>query len=655
MELPAESAASRPWAAAALLAALGGILFWAVFFGGGSQDAFLAVGGSVAAGLAAAAVAAAALGHLPAPRLGLPGLVFCVAATGLVVLAGVSIAWSIAGDRSWLGLGKGLVYLAVLLLGLAVTAACGARSARATAAVLAAVIGLALVWALLGRAVPGVFPDGDRIARLRNPIGYWNGLALVADAAIPLGLWLALDIRRRPARVAGTLLVYAAVLVVLLTQSRAGVVAAVAVLALWLAVRPERLAGVLLSLIAVVPAGAVAGWVFTRPALVDAGALRADRSHDGAIFAALAVLGAAVALLPALRLPVERLAASHARTVARALGVGAAVAVLGCVVGVSAAVGNPVAWAGDQFSGGECGNTPGRLTELCANNRLAWWEEAWHVFVANPVGGTGALTFEVARKRFREESTDVSEPHSVPLQLLADLGPAAFVLGAAAAVAAFLGVVGALRRLRGPERSAAAALAGLPAAFGIHAFVDYDLDFVSLTAPTLVAVAALLAAGRPTARLPGGLVGAVAAAVAGLAVTAVLVTPALAQRDVDRATLLLENGRVAAAEQAVDRARALDPLSLDPVYAAADVADERGDSATAVAFYRHATELQPENPEPWVMLGLYEYLARGDLCATYHALNAAYTLDPNARRWVPGGPLDVSREAVNEGACEPPS
>ena len=65
------------------------------------------------------------------------------------------------------------------------------------------------------------------------------------------------------------------------------------------------------------------------------------------------------------------------------------------------AVGNPVSWAGDQLGGsGEVVNDPGRLGSLETNNRTVWWGEAWQVFRANPAGGTGARTFEIARKRY---------------------------------------------------------------------------------------------------------------------------------------------------------------------------------------------------------------------------------------------------------------
>jgi hypothetical protein len=56
------------------------------------------------------------------------------------------------------------------------------------------------------------------LARLRSPLSYWNELALVCTAGVPLALWLA---RRR--RVAGVVLLYVLVVTVLLTYSRFGV------------------------------------------------------------------------------------------------------------------------------------------------------------------------------------------------------------------------------------------------------------------------------------------------------------------------------------------------------------------------------------------------------------------------------------------------
>jgi tetratricopeptide (TPR) repeat protein len=626
----------------------------AVFFGGGSGSGSVATLGAGAAVAACGLVALNALGRASLPRLEGAGVVAATALAGLLAWTGASVAWSIAGDRSWDALAKGLVYVAFALVGLAVAPAGGGRAFRLLAAVVAALLGAALLWALAGVAVPALFPEGDRIARLREPVGYWNALALLADAALALGLWLAAAVAGRGGRVAGALLLYAAVLVILLTQSRAGVIAGALVVALWLGLtRGTRLEGALVAVLAAAPALLVAGWAFTRPALVEDGAARADRVSDGAVFALLGVGGALVVVALALRVPLARLVRERRRDVLRGLAVTAAAAVVAAGGLLVARVGDPVAWVGDQFSRGECVNDPSRLTDLCANNRLAWWGEAVDIWQADRLAGAGAHTFEIARKRYRHDASDVSEPHSVPLQLLADTGIVGLALGLVLAAAVAFGIARALGRLRGEERTAAVALVALPAAWAAHALVDYDLDFLAVTGPAALVAAALLGAARPALRVPGTWLAMGASALAALAVVAVLVTPRLAEREVDRSAELYDEGRFDQAAYAADRARTLDPLALEPVLAAASAEELRPNLLLAAALYQEAVDLQPENPRSWFELGLFELLVRKDACAAYFALNEAYTLDPKGRQWVPGGSLDVARDAVNNGACEP--
>jgi O-antigen ligase len=627
------------------------VLAWAVLFGHGSRDGALATAGIAAIACAAAGIALGLRGTVPLPRLDRAGAVTVAAAGALTLWAGLSIWWSIAGDLSWSWLARGLVYLAFLALGALAGAPAG--GARRVAALLAVVVGAAIGWALLGVAIPSLFPEGDRIARLRDPVGYWNALALLAGAALALGLWVARS-PRVAGRIAGLLLVYGAVLAVLLTQSRAGVVGALAVLALWLVLSDERLEDALRAVVAGVPALLVGGWAFTRPALVEDGALRADRVADGKIFAVLTVAGAILVALAAWRISAGRLVERHGGVVRRVLVGLCLLAVVAGSVGLVAKVGNPYTWVDSRFSGGECVNEPGRLTDLCANNRLQWWGEALDVARAQPAGGSGAGTFALARRRYRETATPGNpEPHSVPLQLLADLGVVGLALGLVVVGGAVVGIRGGLRLLPDEdERAAAAALACLLLAYGVHALVDYDLDFIAVSGPVLLALGALLAVGRPRAAIRVGLPGLVAiGAVAAGAVLAVAL-PALADRQVDRAFVAIDAGRLEDAVAAADRARRLNPLSVGPLQARAFAADAAGDKTAAVAWYEKATELQPENPDTWYDLGLYQAIATHDQCAAYAAFNRSYTLDPASSRWFPGGPLDVAKDAVNHGACE---
>ena len=108
------------------------------------------------------------------------------------------------------------------------------------------------------------------------------------------------------------------------------------------------------------------------------------------------------------------------------------------------------------------------------------------------------------------------------------------------------------------------------------------------------------------------------------------------------------------ARDRVDWARRFNPFSVEPIFALARIRETQGFRRSAEETYVDAVELQPENPETWYALGLFEFqVAPRRLCAAYRFLNQAYTLDPVGQQWIAGGPLDVSRRAVNRGACEP--
>jgi tetratricopeptide (TPR) repeat protein len=558
--------------------------------------------------------------------------------------AGLSVAWSIAPDRSWAELDRTLVFAAFLVVGL-LAGASGPLACRWAAVALVAPLAAAVVWALAGKAIPALFPDGGRTARLRDPIGYWNALALAADMLLVLALQLAAAGRSRVAVAGGAVLAYAAGVAVLLAASRAGVAAALLGVALLLWFWRDRVHGALLALVALLPAAAVAAWAFSRPALVDDGYPHADRVSDGAWFGLLLLAGACVVALAALELSRRPLSPARRRLVARALAGLAMVAVLVAAVGTLANAGR----IADEFRGGEVTNRPDRFRSFSSNNRLEWWSEARDIFRADPLAGAGANTFEVARKRYRETASPVTQPHSVPLQFLAGLGVVGLALFVALVAAAAAAAAGALRRLEGGERNAAAALSVALALWLAHALVDYDWDFVAVTGPALFAAGALASAGRPS-RAAARPLAALAAVAVALAAAVSVVTPWLAERSVRDVGAAIDRGDLAGAADSADRARSLDPLSLAPLLALARVEEARHHPRAALADYGAAVDLQPENPEAWYQLGLFEF-DQGDRCSAYVHLNQAYTLDPAGRQWVAGGPLDQARAWVNGANC----
>ena len=611
------------------------LLLCAVFAGDAVWVATAAL--LVAGGWGALALA----GRAPLPRGGL--------ALGALLLAtaawsGLSLAWSVAPDLSWAELDRTLVYLAFLAVGLLVGAS-GPGAVRHAAVAVGVAFGAAVVWALAGKAIPALFPDGGRAARLRAPIGYWIALALAADVVLVLALTLAASSKAVAVRAGGAVLGYAAVVAVLLAASRAGVAAAVLGLALWLWLRRDRVEAALLALVAVVPGAAVAGWAFTRPALVEDGRPHADRVADGAWFGLLLLAGAALVALGARELSRRPLSSAGRRRAARSLRRLAVAAAVLTAAGLAANAGR----IADGFCGSEVANDPGRLRGLSSNNRCDWWGEALDVFRAEPLAGAGANTFEVARKRYRDLASSVTQPHSVPLQFLAGTGAVGLVLFLGLVAAAAAAAVAAVRRLGGSDRDAAAALAVALALWLVHALVDYGWDFVAVTGPAFFAAGVLAAAGR------GRVVRkhrAVSAAVAALSIAAAVsvVTPWLAQRTLDRVDPAIERGDLESARDATRRARSLDPLSLEPVLARARTEEAAGDEVAALAAYREAVEIQPENPASWLELGLYEFHL-GDLCSAYTHLNQAYTLDPAGKQWTQDSELVRSLAWVNEGNC----
>ncbi|MGI9112654.1 MAG: O-antigen ligase family protein, partial [Gaiellaceae bacterium] len=445
-----------------------------------------------AAMLAAAAVLA--LGLLDRIELSSGGAPLVAALVGLAAWSGVSIGWSVAPDRSWDELNRGLVYAAFAVLGVALgsvdRASLGLRTCRLVALTLAGALGAAVLWAVAGKVVPALFPDGGRAARLRDPIGYWNALALAANALLVLGLWLASRPAGRSARLTGVVLAYAAVVATLLAVSRAGLLGAIVAVALWLILSDKRVELALLALAALVPAVVVSAWAFTRPALVEDGQASADRVADGAWLGLLLVAGAVAAVVSALRLSALRLTPQTRGQIGRLLALGA----VSAIVLATAAI----ALVADPAAGGASVQSPGRLGDASLNNRWRWWGEAWQLFTERPLQGSGGGSFEVAHRRLQDVYVPAVQPHSVPLQFLAGTGILGFLLFAAVAGATALAAVRALRRTAGDERAAAAALTVLAAVYLLHALVDYSWSFLAVTAPTLVAAGALAAHGKPS-------------------------------------------------------------------------------------------------------------------------------------------------------------
>ena len=287
-------AASRRFS---LLCAAGALIAAALLFGGGSGDGAVAWIGGAAFVVALGACGLAFWGLLPLPGLGREGIAFAVLGGGFAAWTGVTILWSVLPDRSWDYFNRGLAYFAFAVVG---AFAGSALSTRVGAWLIGALVGVTCLWALAGKAVPALYEDYGRLARLRSPVGYWNALALVLVFGLPIALWAASS-RRHPrvVRAGAVVGLYALLIALVLTYSRGGLLAALVALAGWFVLTRERFESLAAFVSGGVPAGIVCAIALLLPGIAQDGQPHSVRVHDGAWFALAFVLGAGAAFAAA--------------------------------------------------------------------------------------------------------------------------------------------------------------------------------------------------------------------------------------------------------------------------------------------------------------------------------------------------------------------
>jgi tetratricopeptide (TPR) repeat protein len=316
----------------------------------------------------------------------------------------------------------------------------------------------------------------------------------------------------------------------------------------------------------------------------------------------------------------------------RAAGGAAAVLVASLVVFVVARAGGPGPWVKSQWNAfrtndpGAVSNEPNRFGTVNSNNRWIWWQEAWRAFRQDPVKGKGAGTFLLVNRIERTQDVAVSEPHDLPLQFLSDTGIVGFLLAAGALVAGLVAALGTIKRLEGAERAAAIALVLGVGAYCVHSLVDFDWDFLAVTAPVVLVLGALVPTGAVAAvRRP---VWAVGIAALGLVAVSSLFAPWLADRRVDGAYAAFGRGAFGRAVADAKDAHRLNPLSVDPLLAWGYVEEYERNLDDAERRYRQAVDLQPDNPDTWFALGAFELQARHRPQQALALLTRSWQLDP---------------------------
>ena len=584
--------------------------------------------------------------------LALPGIALLAA---FAVWSGLTIAWSIAPDESWLELNRGIAY--ALVAGLALTLGSSLpRAAERTALAYLAIATLAAAYALGGKLFPWVDIPGlldlnqtERFSRLRAPLEYWNALGLVCVLAIPIAIRAAVEARDR-LRSRGA--AHAALIVLLitlgLTYSRGGLLVLLAALAVQVAIGPER--GRLAATAVIGIVGALPAFVFaiTSDDLTGNEVSVADRTGDGLLLALAVVAGIAVALVLG-RLLARRTRegtgfSPQGRRRARRAAVAVAVAVpVLAIAGLALSdrgLTGTISHQFDEFAEPKFDrqNDPARVLQTNSGNRWIWWEEASGAFWDRPFVGHGAGSFPLVHRLYRDNAIEVRQPHNVPLEFLSETG----LIGAALALGALalLGIAAArtsLARAPGRERAFAAALLVSAVAWGLHTLVDWDWDIPGVTVPALVFLGVLAARppgtprervaaaggpGRGPALVVGGAAALVVIALAALpAISKELTSDALSQAAENTAADLTEAGEKAAL------AKRLNPFAVEPMFAQAAIAERGNQPAAAAELLVEAVERQPDNPSTWTRLARFQVLL-DDSSGAVRSLLTAARLDP---------------------------
>ena len=585
--------------------------------------------------------------RLAAPRLAATGIALLLA---FAVWNGITLAWSVAPDQTWLELNRALLY--VLVLGLAVAIGSSfARSLDLLARGLVVVVLAVGIYALAYKLFPGLPGLGQAqfVPRLQEPFGYWNALGLFLVFGVPPSLALASDPSRgQRERLAALLSAEWMLLAISLTYSRGAVVALAAAVVMWVRLGGAGLRSLLWFAVACLATVPPLVFGLTFHDLTTVSASLSSRELAGLALAALEAVSLAVLWVAGRRLiDLEqrvRIDPERAHRIRRTLA-GAAAVVLACaliaVALSSRGLPGTVSHAWNTFTTTRTTSNydPGRLLSADSENRWVWWKEAAGAFSDRPLTGWGAGSFGVVHLLYRRDLTSVAQPHSVPLQFLAELGIVGALLGIVGYVLLVAAGVCTVRRCVGTrERAVAAALVATVIAYGVHALYDWDWDIPGITIPALVVAGVLAGRGgrdRATPRTWGAatrLLGlaSVCALLAAVALSGVI--PSVAAGEASAALVDASGsspGGLPDAQASALAASRLDPLSDAGLLAAATIGLHRGQLEQPQRYLFEAITRDPEDVQAWTDLASLEFSV-GDYASGLSAAERAVQLDPRA-------------------------
>jgi O-Antigen ligase/Tetratricopeptide repeat len=478
-------------------------------------------------------------------------------------------------------------------------------------------VGAALGGVLGGLALPAfyglatrLFPDRlgvfDPVAenRLSEPVGYWNGMGILAAMGVLLALGFAARARSLATRSLCGALVVPLLVTVYFTFGRGPWIALAVGLLAAIALDPRRLQLIGVALAVGTPAALGVALASRYEALRLTDAPVAVAADDGQRLAlALMLLTAVAAAAAAVYGLAERRLALPERVrigFAGALLFTAAAVVVAVVVRFGGPV-DMVERAYDAFDAPppnlEDPDLGGRLFSFSGSYRVDLWESAWHQYEANPVLGGGAGSYEQHWLADRPFEHKVRDAHSLYFETLSELGPVGLIL--------------LLIALGAPVAAAVVARAhplvpvGFAAYVGylVHAGIDWDWELPALTVAALICGASLLAAARREERvLRLGTWSRGVALAATLAVAAVAFVTLVGNIAVSASDSAADDADWSEAAAEARRAKRWAPWSSEPWQRLGEAHLGQGAFAEAESDFREAIEREPRDFDLWLDL-----------------------------------------------------
>ncbi len=416
-----------------------------------------------------------------------PALLWALGAiSGLAALTLLSGSWSHAWSRALIEFDRVLLYALVLAFFGLVRHREGTLEWALRGFVVGALVLIVVAW--ITRVAPDVWPISYDIqpTRLSYPLTYWNALGVLAALGCLALLHLTAAARQATAvRVIAAAAFPMVASVLLLTFSRSSLALAPLGLLIYLVLaRPRGGLGAVLALavptavaiLASLDANTVSSPHYASPSGISQG-------HH----LALIVLGcaAAAALIRFIALPLDRRVEEWTPpriTTSQVLAGAAAVVLVVVVVGVAVGAPDKLSQKWDHFVNenavGHVDNPSERLSSVGNDGRIPQWSAAIDAFDEDPVLGKGAGTYVNQWLRHRPYAFTVINAHSLYVEVLGELG----IVGLALVIALMLGfLVGAARRLRGPERQVFAVFLAMSVVWMLHAGIDWDWQMPAIT------------------------------------------------------------------------------------------------------------------------------------------------------------------------------